>query len=44
MVLAGRHGKIGHSLDTKLVPDSAQIVRLVELHLVCYGAGAEFLV
>jgi hypothetical protein len=42
--VARRQRKISHSLFTELVPDSTQIVRLVELHLICHGARAELLV
>jgi hypothetical protein len=44
MVLAGRQRKIRHALDAKLVPHGAQVMRLVELDLVCHGARAELLV
>lgn len=44
MVLARRNGKISDTLDSELVPDSAQVVALVELHLVGDAAAAEALV
>jgi hypothetical protein len=44
MVLAGRQREVGHALDAQLVPDSAQIMRLVELHLVGHATRTEFLI
>lgn len=39
-----RQREVSHALDAQLVPDGAQIVRLVELHLVGDGARAKHLV
>lgn len=44
MVLAGRHRKVSHSFHAEFIPGVAQIIRLVELHLVCYNARAELLI
>lgn len=44
MVLARRNRKVCDSFHAQLVPDGAQITRLVELHLVGDRAGAEGLV
>lgn len=44
MVLARRDGEVNDTLNPKLIPDSAQVGALVELHLVGDAAGAEALV
>lgn len=44
MVLSRRKRKVGDSFHAELIPHRAQVSRLVELHLVRDGAGAEFLV
>lgn len=44
VTLAGRNGKVSNTFDSKLVPDGAKIVAVVELHLVGDNASAELLV
>jgi hypothetical protein len=44
MVLAGRHSKVGYPLYAKLVPNSSEIVGLIELDLVGDSACAKLLV
>lgn len=44
MVLAGRQGKVSHTVDAQLVPWVAEVLGLEELDLVGDGACAESLV
>lgn len=44
MVLARRQREVGESVDVKFVPDSPQIFRFIELHLIRDHSSAELLV
>lgn len=42
--LARRHGKVGDTFNAQLIPDSTQVMGLVELDLVVDTSGAELFV
>jgi len=44
MALARGQGEVGETLDTQLIPDSAEIMALEKLYFVRHAAGAELFV